>query len=192
MNDSLTLSAAESEITAEQRRALDAILADDELRPSAGATAINRPVSVIKRWLQTQSVRNYLGAALAERRARHADVRDRVIQALYGLATYDIADAIDTSPPPVGPADLDDDLHLALSKMSSGGRLRPPHELPPALRAAVKKVKHTRWGWEYEFVDRSAILLALLRHFGDIDKFGVLESGSGSGVEIFYFREDKE
>lgn len=99
------------------------------------------------RLLKKQAVQRYLVAIQADRRERHRDIRDQVIQALWQLASgWDVGAVVDEKGEPL-----------------------PPDKLPPALRAAVKGAKMGRNGWEYIFVDRATILALLLRHFGETD-----------------------
>jgi hypothetical protein len=99
------------------------------------------------RLLKKQAVQRYLCLIQADRRERHRDIRDQVIQALWQLAAgWDVGAMVDDAGQPL-----------------------PPDRLPPALRAAVKGAKIGREGWEYTFVDRAAILTILLRHFGETD-----------------------
>lgn len=163
-DDSLALAQAQQGVTAEERALVDGMAGDHEMRVSVGEKAAGLEAGVGQRLLKKVSVRRYLAAVLADRRERHAEIRDGVIHALWALATYDIADAVDDSE-----IDLDrmpENLDEAMQALA-GGRLKPPHKLPPALRAAVKGVKMGRNGWEYVFVDRAQILLALMKHFGE-------------------------
>lgn len=190
-DDSLALAEVEAGITAEERRFVDAILADQEMNVSAGARAAGVDPATGFRWLKKGPVRAYMSRALAERRERYKDIRDGVIQALWQLATYDIAEAVDEDESFLDrlPETLDDALAFI-----AGGRLKPPHKLPPTLRAAVKSVKFGKFGWEYTFADRAQILLALAKHFGDIDHSASLSPSGGVVVEtrkvVYYDTSD--
>lgn len=190
-DDSLTLFTAEARaasggLTPEEQAFVLALLADPEMSVGNAAKACGLDPSIGHRWLRKVGVRAYLAAQLVDRRQRHADIRDGVVQALWALATYDIKDAIEEGEPyeaQTEPASLED----AIAVMA-GGRLKPPHKLPDTLRAAVTRVKWGKHGWEYQFTDRSTILLALLRHFGELDKGKVgqqstpAHGGPGSGA----------
>jgi hypothetical protein len=109
--------------------------------------------------LRQDSVQRYIAAIFAERRERHRDIRDGCLQALWQLACgWDIKDLIGTF------------------KIEEEGVIRetkgclPPDELPAPLRAAIKSVTFQRGRWSYTFVDKSQILMLILRHFGELDK----------------------
>ncbi len=177
-DDSLALIQAREAIEPHERVLIDAMCVDEEMRVSEGERVAGLDQGVGYRLLKKDSVRKYLSLTLADRRERHREIRDKVIQTLWALACYDIADAIEPE------EDFDrypESLDGALG-MLAGGRLKPPHKLPPTLRAAIKSVKHGKHGWEYTFVDRTQILLALMDHFGDSDAARANEPNEGRTV----------
>lgn len=127
---------------------VDFLVQDEEFNISRAAKAAGfEGASAGDRLLKKQTVQRYLVAIQADRRERHRDIRDQVIQALWQLASgWDMGAMVDER-----------------------GEVMPPDRLPPALRAAVKGAKVGKHGWEYLFVDRAMILQILLRHFGESD-----------------------
>jgi hypothetical protein len=162
-NDALALAA--TGLTKEEKTFVDALVADPDFNVSEAARSIGltvKPGDAGLRMLKKAAVVKYLAALQADRRERHADIRDQVIQALWGLAAgWDVADLI-------GEIERIDPETGQIQQIRG---LLAPDRLPPALRAAIKGVKRNKdGGWEYTFVDRSAILALLLKHFGEADK----------------------
>lgn len=134
-----------------QFRFVEALLADPDLDLHRTCKAIGISFELGRRWLQNDRVRDCLGQLVRQRAARHADIRDGVIVALWAIATADPRKA-----------------------WTKNGTQLQPHELPDELAAALISAKPvmSKDGptglWTYTFSDKSKILLDLLRHFGDI------------------------
>lgn len=131
-----------------ERTFIDILVQDEEFNIQRAARQAGfEGANAGDRLLRKQAVQRYLVAIQADRRERHRDIRDQVIQALWQLAAgWDVGSLVDDTGEPL-----------------------PPHKLPAALRAAIKGAKVGKNGWEYLFVDRAAILTILLRHFGETD-----------------------
>lgn len=143
------------------------LVQDPDLNMSAAARAAgydgNNPSDFALRMLKSANVAKAMALIHADRRTRHKDIRDGVIQALWQLATWDIKDICD-----------------------SDGVFLAPHELPDNLRAAVKGVKQGKFGLEYTFVDRAQILALLLKHFGDDEKKQEQKKDTEEGTTIVW------
>lgn len=107
--------------------------------------------------LRKPTVQHLIAQTFATARDRTQDIRDGTVQALWLLATgWDIKDLVGDVL-----VDADDDSgHQAYER-----GILPPDQLPAALRAAVKKVSLVKGRWQYEFSDKAAILVQLLKHF---------------------------
>lgn len=143
---------ASRSLSEDQQRFCDELLHDHQFDFRAAGNRAGVSLETARLWLmQDRNVRGFISAALTERAERHADVRDRVIHALWSLASYDPRKAF----------------------RSDGVQLQP-HELPDSLAAALtscEPVMHNGEAtgyWKYRFSDRTAVLIALLKHFGDI------------------------
>jgi hypothetical protein len=94
--------------------------------------------------LKRPEVRKAIGLAfLSERKDRLEAVRDMLIQNLHQLSCWDPKDLFDAH-----------------------GELRHIKDMPDTMRAAIKGYKKGRYGDEFQFVDRTAIQLELLRYVG--------------------------
>jgi hypothetical protein len=110
--------------------------------------------------LKNRPVQRYIAWVHAERRDRHRDIRDGCLQALWQLAAgWDIKDLI-------GQLTTKDSEYGEIQERG----VLPPDELPAPLRAAIKSVNFAKGRWSYTFVDKSQILMLLLKHFGELDK----------------------
>ena len=140
---------------------VDFLVQDEEFNIARAARAAGfEGANAGDRLLRKQAVQRYLVAIQADRRERHREIRDQVIQALWQLASgWDVAAL-------VGDVQVYDPI---TNETTTRREALPPDRLPPALRAAIKGAKVGKNGWEYIFVDRAAILTILLRHFGESD-----------------------
>jgi hypothetical protein len=164
-DDSLAL--VEANLTVEEAAFVRYLVKDPELNLSDAARAAGytgkHPHDFAARMLKSNSVAKAVALIHADRRTRHKDIRDGVIQALWQLATWDIKDLCD-----------------------DGGGFLPPSELPDALRAAGKGVKMGKYGLEYTFVDRAQILALLLKHFGEVDRKEESKAETEEGVSVVW------
>ena len=162
-DDSLAL--INSSLTVEEAAFVRHLVTDPELNMSEAARHAGYkgadPHAFAARMMKSANVAKAIALIHADRRTRHRDIRDGVIQALWQLATWDIKDVVDES-----------------------GNFLGPHELPDSLRAAVKGVKMGKFGLEYVFVDRAQILALLLRHFGEVDKVEDSKKETAEGVTV--------
>jgi hypothetical protein len=149
--DSLALLAAP--LTSQERRFVEALTSDPEWSLAAAARAAGyADPKAADRIMRSQAVVRYIAAIQSDQRNRLRDIRDNVVATLWQLASgFDIA---------------------GLVEENEAGEIvtLPPNRLPPTLRAAVKSVKCNKGVWEYQFVDRAAVLGLLLKHFGETDR----------------------
>lgn len=164
MENTDALAIAATGLTKDEKAFVDHLVADPDFSLAEAARSIGltvKPSDAGLRLLKKQAVVKYLAALQADRRERHADIRDMCIQALWQLAAgWDVGDLI-------AEIEVTDP---ETNQISRKRVVLAPDQLPSALRAAVKGVKRTKDGWEYTFCDKSAILALLLKHFGEADK----------------------
>ena len=167
-NDALALLSAH--LSPQEKVFCDTFVSDPSLsiagavRAAGFAVTDSRATAFGESLLKKQAVQRYLAYIHAERLERHRDIRDGCLQALWVLASaWDIKDLIGHTTVIV------EDEEGNKRTIDEKGCL-PPDELPPSLRAAVKEVSFNKGRWSYKFVDKTQILMLLLKHFGDLDK----------------------
>lgn len=174
-----TLSFLRGTGVAEQHyRFVEALLADPELSVPRAEAAVGMKAGAGKRALLRADVRRLLASLISDRRSRQEEIRDQTIQMLAQIATWDPADLVDEASP---------------------FELKPLTQLPPAVRAAIVGVKMSPDGRiEYKLTDRTKVLTALLKHFGDLGgpggalPDGVLDvPGESSGAQIIFHAVEK-
>ncbi len=135
------------------------------LDPSKVASQLDMSLQAVLEVLQREHVRRALGIGmLTEKRERFKEIRDGVVQALWQLASYDVADLVDET----------GRMHADLRK------------IPPQLRCAIKGYKMGRYGAEYTFVDRAAILTTLANIFA---KAGDADTGDAKDRTVLVIHE---
>lgn len=166
--DALALLSAQ--LTPQERAFADAFVADPQMSLAGAVRAAGYPVpdsrasSYGESLMKRAPVQKYIAWIHAERRDRHRDIRDGCLQALWGLASgWDIKDLI-------GSVSVIVEDEEGNKRSVEERNCLPPDELPPLLRAAVKEVSFNKGRWSYKFVDKSQILMLLLKHFGELDK----------------------
>lgn len=146
---------------------LHALLADPELSVSNAARAVGLEPAAGARLMRKANVRAVLGQLLAERKARHEDVRSSVVLMLWKMACADPRRAWDEQ-----------------------GQQLAPHELPDELAAVLESVKPivhegVTVAWSYTFAKRTAVLDMLLKHF-DAPKAEASRSASGPQARVVF------
>ena len=126
---------------------LEALLADEDFSIAAAERACGLTPRTGSRWLQDARVRQVLAQLIQDRVSRNVELRDKVVVALWTIATYDPRQAWDER-----------------------GQQIPPHKLPAPLAAALLEARPVLdmtgevKGWHYKFSDRAKILTVLLQH----------------------------
>jgi hypothetical protein len=139
-----------SSLSVLEQKVVNAFITDPELSPRNVAISLDLPISAVLEVLKRSEVRKAVGLGfLTEQKDRYQQVRDGVVLALWQMATHDIKDMFNESGAP---------LHVK--------------DMPAQLRASIKGYKMGKYGPEFQFTDKAQIMLALLAHFGKIDKAG--------------------
>lgn len=163
-DDSLAL--LEAELSGEELKFVHHLVMSESWNMSDAARAAgfegSKPAEFAVRLMQREPVRRAIQLIQADRRTRYRDVRDGAIQALWLMATHDIKD------------------------LARAGQLLPPDELPAGIRCAIKGVKYGKQGWEYQLVDRVAVLSLLMKHFEQTDNLEKEKSETAEGVTVVF------
>ncbi len=128
-------------LSAQEKQLVEAFVASPNLSLKEAAEKCGLDQKSAKLVLARENVRRSVGLALlSERKERLAEIRDHVVNALWQVTHFD-------------PKDLFDDQ----------GRIKPVKDMPPNARAAIKGVKHGKYGLELVLVDRTTIQLELVK-----------------------------
>jgi hypothetical protein len=128
-------------LSAQEKQLVDAFVGSPNLSAQEAADKIGLATRTAIDVLKRDNVRRAVGLALlTEKKERLSEIRDHLVDALYQITTFD-------------PADL----------FESDGSIRLVKDMPANLRAAIKGVKHGKYGLELVLVDRTHIQLELLK-----------------------------
>lgn len=157
-----------SELSAQETQIVNAWLSDPELSPASVAQRLSMDVATVLSVLRRESVRRAMALGLlTEKNDRLKEVRDGVVLSLWQMATYDLADLFDEE-----------------------GTPRHIQAMPPAMRSAIKGYKMGKYGPEFTFVDKSAILLSMLQHLSKVEQ--QKSEDKEEGVSVIFYDSDAE